>query len=33
MCPSLPVDGVNDVDYEAHVARDHVNTAAGRPGL
>ena len=36
VCPSLPVDGVSDVDYEAHVARDHVNAAAvggGRTGL
>ena len=24
VCPSLPVDGVSDRDYEDHVARDHV---------
>ena len=24
VCPSLPVDGVSDKDYEDHVARDHV---------
>ena len=30
VCPSLPVDGVSDQDYEDHVARDHV--AGGDPG-
>jgi len=24
VCPSLPVEGVSDRDYEDHVARDHV---------
>lgn len=24
VCPSLPVEGVSDQDYEDHVARDHV---------
>ncbi|XP_041352361.1 vacuolar protein sorting-associated protein 54-like [Gigantopelta aegis] len=24
VCPSLPLDGVNDKDYDDHVARDHV---------
>ena len=24
VCPSLPVDGVSDRDYEDHVVRDHV---------
>ena len=24
VCPSLPIDGVNDKDYDDHVARDHV---------
>lgn len=26
VCPSLPVEGVSDQDYEDHVARDHVAT-------
>ena len=26
VCPSLPVDGVSDRDYEDHVARDHVSS-------
>jgi vacuolar protein sorting-associated protein 54 len=25
VCPSLPVEGVSDRDYEDHVARDHVS--------
>ncbi|CAH1791272.1 unnamed protein product [Owenia fusiformis] len=29
VCPSLPLEGVSDRDYEDHVARDHV---AGEPG-
>ena len=35
VCPSLPIDGVSDTDYEAHVVKDHVNAAiaAGKPGL
>jgi len=24
VCPSLPVEGVSDRDYDDHVARDHV---------
>ena len=24
ICPSLPLDGVSDQDYEDHVAREHV---------
>lgn len=27
MCPSLPVDGVNSGDYEAHVLKYHVNNS------
>lgn len=29
VCPSLPVEGVSDRDYEDHVARDHVAGEAG----
>lgn len=29
VCPSLPLEGVSDRDYEDHVARDHV---AREPG-
>ncbi|XP_071485791.1 vacuolar protein sorting-associated protein 54-like [Diadema antillarum] len=25
VCPTLPVDGVSDTDYEYHVAKDHMN--------
>ena len=32
VCPSLPVEGVSDRDYEDHVARDHVSTASADPG-
>ncbi|WAR19536.1 VPS54-like protein, partial [Mya arenaria] len=28
VCPSLPVDGVSDLDYEEHIMRDHVNQSA-----
>lgn len=28
VCLSLPVEGVNDQDYEDHVARDHVAEAS-----
>lgn len=27
VCPSLPVEGVSDVDYEAHVEKNHIGTA------
>jgi vacuolar protein sorting-associated protein 54 len=27
VCPSLPVEGVSDRDYEDHVAKDHANVA------
>lgn len=27
VCPSLPVEGVSDVDYEAHVEKHHVGTS------
>ncbi|KAK3092497.1 hypothetical protein FSP39_003642 [Pinctada imbricata] len=27
ICPSLPLEGVSDMDYENHIARDHVNLA------
>ena len=30
VCPSLPVDGVSDQDYEDHVARDHVAVNKGK---
>lgn len=26
ICPSLPLEGVSDMDYENHIARDHVQT-------
>lgn len=29
VCPSLPLEGVSDKDYEDHVARDHVYTGTG----
>ncbi|KAL5008620.1 hypothetical protein ScPMuIL_014201 [Solemya velum] len=29
VCPSLPIEGVSDKDYEDHVARDHVYGASG----
>lgn len=29
ICPSLPLEGVSDMDYENHIARDHVQ-ASGR---
>ena len=32
VCPSLPVDGVSDQDYDDHVARDHVRADGGRVG-
>lgn len=28
VCPSLPVEGVSDVDYEAHIEKHHVRSAA-----
>jgi vacuolar protein sorting-associated protein 54 len=31
VCPSLPLEGVSDKDYEDHVARDHVAREPGRP--
>ncbi|CAJ0939235.1 unnamed protein product, partial [Mesorhabditis belari] len=27
VCPSLPLEGVNDIDYEAHLRRFHTTTA------
>ncbi len=33
ICPSLPLDGVSDKDYEDHVARDHVATQTGGIGM
>lgn len=30
VCPSLPLEGVSDKDYEDHVARDHVYTGTGK---
>ncbi|XP_052275668.1 vacuolar protein sorting-associated protein 54-like isoform X1 [Dreissena polymorpha] len=30
VCPSLPLDGVSDLDYEEHIMRDHVNQNSGR---
>ena len=29
VCPSLPIDGVSDLDYEEHIMRDHVNQSTG----
>lgn len=29
VCPSLPVDGVSDKDYEAHVEKNHINLGKG----
>ena len=29
VCPSLPVDGVSDKDYEDHVYKDHMNSLKG----
>ena len=29
VCPSLPVDGVSDRDYENHIMRDHVEQDFG----
>ena len=29
VCPSLPVEGVSDVDYEAHVEKHHVGSSLG----
>ena len=29
VCPSLPLDGVSDLDYEEHIMRDHVNQSTG----
>lgn len=31
VCPSLPLEGVSDVDYENHIARDHLHLSA-QPG-
>lgn len=31
VCPSLPLDGVSDRDYESHVARYHVNQPSREP--
>ena len=30
VCPSLPVDGVSDMDYEHHIMRDHVEQELGK---
>lgn len=27
VCPSLPVEGVSDIDYEAHVQKSHVGSS------
>ncbi|KAL3873549.1 hypothetical protein ACJMK2_036648 [Sinanodonta woodiana] len=32
VCPSLPVEGVSDRDYEDHIARDHVCNQPGSDG-
>lgn len=33
ICPSLPLEGVSDMDYENHIARDHVQAPGrARPG-
>ncbi|XP_014669126.1 PREDICTED: vacuolar protein sorting-associated protein 54-like [Priapulus caudatus] len=32
VCPSLPVLGVSDKDYEDHVSRDHILTSGSRSG-
>ena len=32
VCPSLPVDGVSDRDYENHIMRDHVEQDFGELG-
>ena len=29
VCPSLPLDGVSDRDYEDHVFKDHMNCRRG----
>ena len=33
VCPSLPLEGVSDRDYEDHVSRDHVYCNFGKPLL
>lgn len=30
VCPSLPVEGVSDADYEDHVEKHHVGTSLAR---
>ena len=33
ICPSLPLEGVSDMDYENHISRDHIHASRKFSGL